>query len=147
MEERIQALIKYHDADLLPVEQVHDGEWFDLRCAEDVVMAAGEFRVLSLGVTIRIPDGYEIIVAPRSSTFKTWGIILPNSIGVIDQRYGQDESDIIRFPALAMRDTEIHKNDRICQFRFQKSQPKVQLLRVNWISGEARGGLGSTGRS
>lgn len=147
MEERIQALIKYHDPDLLPVTQAAEHEWFDLRCAEDVVMSAGEFRVLSLGVTIRIPDGYEIIVAPRSSTYKTWGIILPNSIGIIDQRYGQDESDIIRFPALAMRDTEIHKNDRICQFRFQKSQPKVQLLRVNWISGEARGGLGSTGRN
>lgn len=146
MEERIQAYIKYHDPELLPVEQAHDCEWFDARCAEDVSMAAGEFRVLSLGITIRIPDGYEIIVAPRSSTFKTWGIILPNSIGVIDQRYGQDESDIIRFPALAMRDTEIHKNDRICQFRFQRVQPRVQLLQVNWIAGEARGGLGSTGK-
>ena len=127
MEERIQALIKYHDADLLPIEQAHDGEWFDLRCAEDVVMSAGEFRVLSLGVTIRIPDGYEIIIAPRSSTYKSWGILLANSLGVIDQRYGQDESDIIRFPALAMRDTEIHKNDRICQFRFQKSCRKYSF--------------------
>ncbi len=145
--EKIEAYIKYHDPALLPVEAAHDGEWFDLRCAEDVTMNKGEYRLLSLGVTIKIPDGWEIIIAPRSSTYKQWGILLANGIGVIDQKYGQDEADILRFPAIAMRDTKINKNDRICQFRFQRVQPKVQLLEVNHINGIARGGVGSTGRA
>ena len=145
--ERIDAYIKYHDPALLPVEAAHDGEWFDARCAEDVTMSKGEYRLLSLGVTIKIPDGYEIIIAPRSSTYKQFGIILANSIGVIDNAYGNDEADILRFPAIAMRDTHIRKNDRICQFRFQRVQPKVQLLEVNHISGVARGGIGSSGRN
>lgn len=144
--ERLFALIKYHDPELLPVEQAHPGEWYDLRCAEDVTMTAGEYRLLSLGVTVKIPDGYEIIIAPRSSTFASFGVILANSIGVIDSRYGRDESDILRFPALAMRNTTIRKNDRICQMRFQKGQPDVQLLTVTSIKGRARGGIGSTGK-
>lgn len=145
--EKIEAYIKYHDPALLPVTAQHESEWFDLRCAEDADMTKGEYRLLSLGVTIKIPDGYEIIIAPRSSTYKQFGIILANSIGVIDNAYGNDEADILRFPAIAMRDTHISKNDRICQFRFQRVQPKVQLLEVNHISGIARGGVGSTGRA
>ena len=143
----IEALIKYHLPDLLPVEARADGEWFDLRCAEDVIMSAGEYRLLSLGVTIKIPDGHEIIIAPRSSTFKQFGVILANGIGVIDNAYGHDEADILRFPAIAMRDTHICKNDRICQFRFQPVQPPAKLLKVNHINGVARGGVGSTGRN
>jgi len=145
--EKIEAYIKYHDPALLPVTAQHESEWFDLRCAEDADMVKGEYRILSLGVTIKIPDGYEIIIAPRSSTYKQFGIILANSIGVIDNAYGNDEADILRFPAIAMRDTHIRKNDRICQFRFQRVQPKVQLLEVNHISGVARGGIGSSGRN
>lgn len=145
--ERIEAYIKYHDSELLPVEAQHKTEWFDARCAEDVTMNKGEYRLLSLGVTIKIPDGWEIIIAPRSSTYKQFGVILANSIGVIDNAYGNDEADILRFPAIAMRDTHIRKNDRICQFRFQRVQPKVSLLEVNHIRGVARGGVGSTGRS
>jgi len=145
--ERIEAYIKYHDPALLPVTAQHESEWFDLRCAEDADMTKGEYRLLSLGVTIKIPDGYEIIIAPRSSTYKQFGIILANSIGVIDNAYGNDEADILRFPAIAMRDTHIRKNNRICQFRFQRVQPKVQLLEVNHINGVARGGIGSSGRN
>lgn len=145
--EKIEAYIKYHDPALLPVEARAESEWFDLRCAEDADMTKGEYRLLSLGVTIKIPDGYEIIIAPRSSTYKQFGIILANSIGVIDNAYGNDEADILRFPAIAMRDAHIRKNDRICQFRFQRVQPKVQLLEVNHINGVARGGIGSSGRN
>lgn len=145
--EKIEAYIKYHDPALLPVVAQHESEWFDLRCAEDVSMYAGEYRLLSLGVTISIPDGWEIIIAPRSSTYKQFGIILANSIGVIDTAYGRDEADILRFPAIALRGTTIRKNDRICQFRFQRVQPKVQLLEVDHINGAARGGIGSSGRN
>lgn len=123
-------------------------DWIDLRSAEDVVLKKGEFRLINLGVTMSLPDGYEMIIAPRSSTFKNFGIIQTNSVGVIDEKYGKTSSkDILMFPALAVRDTEIHINDRICQFRIQKHQPKIEFEEISAedLNGEARSGFGSTG--
>ena len=94
-----------------------------------------------------LPDGYEMIIAPRSSTYKNFGIIQTNSIGVVDESYGKNSSDdVLMMPVLAMRDTEIHINDRICQFRIQKHQPQIVFETVEARSGEARGGFGSTGK-
>ena len=123
-------------------------DWIDLRSAEDVVMKKGEFRLINLGVTMSLPDGYEMIIAPRSSTFKNFGILQTNSIGVIDEKYGKNSSkDVLMYPALAVRDTEIHINDRICQFRIQKHQPKIifEEIQAEDLDGESRGGFGSTG--
>lgn len=121
-------------------------DWIDLRAAEDVELKQGEFKLINLGVSMCLPDGYEAIVAPRSSTFKNFGIIQTNSIGVIDESYGKTSaSDVWMYPVLAMRDTSIHVNDRICQFRIQKHQPRIQFEEVQGMDGEARGGFGSTG--
>ena len=141
--------IIYHTDKIDKLEYI-DGksDWIDLRSAEDVVLKKGEFRLINLGVTMSLPDGYEMIIAPRSSTFKNFGIIQTNSIGVIDEKYGKTSSkDILMFPALAVRDTEIHTNDRICQFRIQKHQPKIEFEEINAedLNGEARNGFGSTG--
>lgn len=146
MPDRIEALIKYHDPDLLEVSSVNPSEWIDLRSAEDLTLKAGEYKLISLGITVRMPQGYEGIIAARSSTFQQFGLIMVSGVGIVDNAYGRDESDILRFPALAMRNTTIHKNDRICQMRFQKVQPDVQLLTVTSIKGRARGGIGSTGK-
>lgn len=119
--------IVYHSDKIEKLRYI-DGksDWIDLRSAEDVVMKKGEFRLINLGVTMSLPDGYEMIIAPRSSTFKNFGILQTNSIGVIDEKYGKNSSkDVLMYPALAVRDTEIHINDRICQFRIQKHQPKI----------------------
>ena len=59
-------------------------DWIDLRAAERVELKAGEFRLIRLGVAMELPAGYEAHVVPRSSTFKTWGILQTNSMGVID---------------------------------------------------------------
>lgn len=136
--------IKYIDKDMPKLEKIPQGEWIDLRCAEDVDMVAGEFRILSLGCCLKLPEGYEAIVAPRSSTFKKFGLIMVNSIGVIDNSFCGEE-DIWRFPALAMRDTHIYKGDRICQFRIIKSQPQIVFEEVDRLGNENRGGFGSTG--
>ena len=123
-------------------------DWIDLRAAEHVVMKKGEFRLISLGVSMCLPEGYEAIVVPRSSTYKNFGILQTNSCGVIDSSYGRYTSaDVWRFPALAMRDTEIQVNDRICQFRIQKNQPQILFEEVppHGEDTEARGGFGSTG--
>ena len=119
-------------------------DWIDLRAAEDVVMKQGEFRLISLGVAMELPAGYEAHMVPRSSTFKNFGIIQANSMGIIDGSYCGD-NDIWRFPAIAMRDTQIHVGDRICQFRIMKNQPTLVFEVVEHLEGADRGGFGSTG--
>lgn len=132
--------------DIVPLECIEKGDWIDLRAAEDIHIYSGEFKLIPLGVAMELPNGYEAIMAPRSSTFKNFGIIMANSIGVIDESYC-GENDEWHFPAFAIHHAEIHKNDRICQFRIIKHQPPVGLLPVEHLDGESRGGIGSTGRA
>ena len=99
-------------------------DWIDLRAAEDIVMKQGEFKLIPLGIAMELPKGYEAHVIPRSSTFKNFGLLQTNSCGLIDESYCGD-NDQWFFPALAMRDTEIHVNDRICQFRIMEHQPQI----------------------
>lgn len=120
-------------------------DWIDLRAAEDVCLKKGDFRLIRLGIAMQLPEGYEAIIVPRSSTFKNFGIIQTNSMGVIDETYCGDE-DEWKMPVLAMRDTEIHINDRICQFRIQKHQPDIEFDEVDELGNASRGGFGSTGR-
>lgn len=138
--------IKYHSDKIEKLRYI-DGksDWIDLRAAEDVEMKVGDFKLISLGISVKLPEGYEMIIAPRSSTFKNFGIIQTNSIGVVDETYSGD-NDIIKMPVLAMRNTTIHVNDRICQFRIIKHQPTITFDEVEHLDGEDRGGFGSTGR-
>ena len=140
---KMELLVKYH-ADIEELQQVEGSDWIDLRAAEDVTMEPGDFKLISLGVSIKLPEGYEAHVVPRSSTFKNFGVIQSNHMGLIDESYCGD-SDIWRFPAYALRHTEIHKNDRICQFRIMKKQPKIEFKIVDKMLDKDRGGLGSTG--
>ena len=139
--------IKYHTDEIEKLRYI-DGksDWIDLRSAEDVELKAGEFKLISLGVSMELPKGYEAHIVPRSSTFKTWGIIQTNSMGVIDESYCGD-NDIWKMPVYATRDTIIHKNDRICQFRIMEHQPSIEFEEVEYLEGEERGGFGSTGKN
>ena len=139
----VEIKIKYHE-DIEHIKKIEQGDWIDLRAAEDVNLEFGQSKVISLGVSMELPDGYEAHVAPRSSTFKNFGLLQANSIGIIDNSYSSDE-DIWRWPALAMRDTVVHVNDRICQFRIVKNQPKIEFMEVEHLGGTVRGGFGSTG--
>ena len=136
--------IKYHN-DIRPLEKLDNGDWIDLRAAEDVNLEKGDFRLISLGVSMKLPEGYEAHIVPRSSTFKHWGIIQANHMGVIDNSYCGD-NDIWKFPAIATRDAVIYKNDRICQFRIMKKQPCIRFDTVEHLNGPDRGGFGSSGR-
>jgi dUTP pyrophosphatase len=120
-------------------------DWIDLRAAEEVVMKAGEFKLIPLGVAMELPKGYEAHIVPRSSTFKNYGIIQTNHQGVIDGSYCGD-NDQWFMPAYALRDTQIHLNDRICQFRIVENQPKIVFDEVEHLVNTDRGGLGSTGK-
>lgn len=121
-----------------------NSDWIDLRVAEDVVMKKGEFRLIRLGVAMELPQGYEAHVVPRSSTYKNFGLIQTNHMGVIDESYKGD-ADEWKWPALAMRDTEVHVGDRLCQFRIMKHQPQIYFLEVDSLENEDRGGFGTSG--
>ena len=93
---------------------------------------------------MKLPEGYEAHIVPRSSTYKNFGIIQANHHGVVDNAYCGD-GDLWRMPVIAMRDTQIHINDRICQFRIERRQPDIIFEEVDHLESEDRGGFGSTG--
>ena len=127
-----------------PLQKIEKGDWIDLFTYENVELCAGEQKYVSLGVAMELPQGYEAIVAPRSSTFKKWGVLQSNSIGVIDSSYCGD-NDIWAFPAYATTDVLIPANTRLCQFRIQKCQPNIDFISVDSLGNEDRKGFGSTG--
>lgn len=145
-EERMEKIQIRYLSDKIERLRYIDGksDWIDLRAAEDIIMKAGEFRLIPLGVAMKLPAGYEAHIVPRSSTFKNFGIIQTNHQGVIDESYCGDQ-DQWYMPAYALRDTQIHVNDRICQFRIMKHQPAVEFEEVQELGSESRGGIGSTG--
>ena len=137
--------IKYFDQDIEQIQKISVGDWIDLRIAETVFLKAGEYRLLRLGVGMILPDGYEALVLPRSSTPDKFGIVCANSMGVIDNSYS-GEADEWRFPALAIRDTAIYKGERIAQFRIMKNQPNIEFKIVDHLNEISRGGICSTGK-
>ena len=138
--------IKYHSDEIEKLTYIEGkSDWIDLRASEEVTLKQGEFKLIKLGVSMQLPAGYEAVVVPRSSTYKNFGIIQTNHMGVIDETYCGD-NDVWMMPVLAMRDTVIHVNDRICQFRIQKHQPPIVFEEVDVLGNADRGGIGSTGK-
>ena len=137
--------IKYHNNNIDKIAMSATGDWIDLRAAETVELTAGESKIISLGVSMKLPDGYEAHIVPRSSTYKKWGIRQTNSMGIIDNSYSGD-GDIWGMPVVADRNTVIEENDRICQFRIVKKMPEIQFTEVERMKDKNRGGLGSTGK-
>ena len=137
--------IKYHTG-ITELKYIggDQSDWIDLRCGMETRLKAGQDALIPLGVSIELPQGYEAMVVPRSSTYKYYGIIMTNSIGIIDESYKGDR-DEWHFPALAMRDTVIPFNARIAQFRIVRHQPNLAIWTVDHLDGCDRGGLGSTG--
>ena len=120
-------------------------DWIDLRASEEVTLKQGEFALVPLGVAMELPKGYEAHIVPRSSTYKNFGVIQANHCGVVDGSYCGD-NDMWRMPVIAMRDTQIHVNDTICQFRIMKNQPEILFEEVEHLEGKDRGGFGTTGK-
>lgn len=138
--------IKYFDGEIDKIAKTEKGDWIDLRAAETVEMKAGEFKLIKLGVGMKLPEGYEAHIVPRSSTYKNFGIIQTNHQAVIDESYCGD-SDQWLYPAYALRDTIINKNDRICQFRIMRKMPTINIKEVEHLGNIDRGGIGSSGKA
>ena len=138
--------VKYFQEDMEELCYVAGkSDWIDLRAAQEVSLKAGEFRLIPLGVAIALPQGYEAHIAPRSSTFKNYGILQTNSVGVVDCSSCGD-NDQGHMPVYATRDVTIEKGARICQFRIMKNQPQLHFTRVEHLDAPDRGGFGSTGK-
>lgn len=129
-----------------PVEKISKGDWIDLRSNENYTLKKGETALIRLGVGMKIPEGYEAHLVPRSSTFKKWHIIQTNSCGIIDNSYSGDNDEWM-MPVLAMEDTVIVRGDRVCQFRIIENQPAIEFETVDTLNDTDRGGFGSTGSS
>lgn len=136
-------IVQYQHEDTKRLEAIEKGDWIDLYADETVEIKQGEMKLVNLGVAMKLPAGYEGHLAPRSSTFKKWGVIQANSVGVVDNSYC-GPNDWWRFPAVALRDTVIERGDKICQFRIVSKQPIVKFVEGKMES-EDRGGFGSTG--
>lgn len=137
--------IKYFSDEIDKLEYIGGkSDWIDLRASEEVTFKTGEFKLIPLGVGMRLPEGYEAHVVPRSSTFKNFGLIQTNSCGVIDGSYCGDE-DMWYVPMYATRDVVVHKNDRVCQFRIMENQPRILFCEVEHLGDTNRGGFGTTG--
>lgn len=130
--------------DLKTIIPQENGDWYDLAIAEDVFIEEGSYREISLGVAIELPNGYEAYVIPRSSTFKKYGLIQTNSIGLIDNSYCGN-NDIWKFPCIATKNVSIEKGTRLCQFRIQRKMDKVTFKSVEDLGNKDRNGFGSTG--
>lgn len=137
--------IKYFDNEIDKIEKISNGDWIDLRSAENVHLKKGEFHLIPLGVGMKLPDGYEANIVPRSSTYKHFKVLQTNCFAVIDNSYSGD-SDEWKLPVIAMEDTTINKNDRICQFRINEIQPNIEFEEVEHLDDVSRGGFGSTGK-
>ena len=150
--------IKYLKDDITKLTKIDQGDWIDVYAAEDVIIPEGEHALIPLGFCMELPKGYEAYLAPRSSTFKNWGIIVANSIGIIDESYNGDGDqwllsayclkgkETIRINDEDVKATIIHKNDKIAQFRIMKKMPMINFLEVDNLGNEDRNGLGSTGK-
>lgn len=146
--------IMYH-TDIEKLKMTDNGDWCDLRVSEDTFIPQNEYKLVPLGVSMKLPERYEAHIVPRSSTFKNFGIIQTNSIGIIDNSYS-GSNDVWKFPALCIegkdtvngkRGTLLHKNDRICQFRIMKKQKQLCFEEVDKLDDKDRGGFGSTGKN
>jgi dUTP pyrophosphatase len=138
-----QIKVQYLDETTKRLKIEKKGDWIDLYAAKSITIPKGEFAIVPLGVAMKLPEGYEAHIVPRSSTYKKWGIIQTNHMGVIDNSYS-GPNDWWGMPVLAMRDTVINKDDKICQFRIVKRQPEIEFVEGK-MEGENRGGFGSTG--
>lgn len=137
--------IVYHNPNMPKLEKVDNGDWIDLRASVGGTFKKGDFALIDLGVSMRLPEGYEAHIAPRSSTFKHWGIIQCNSVGVVDNSFS-GTNDVWKMPCFFTRDTVIEPNDRICQFRIVKKMEPVSFTEVTELDNTDRGGFGSSGR-
>lgn len=153
MAERLKVNIKYHDGSV-KIEEIEVGDWYDLAIPYEVTFEPFEFKLVPLNISMELPEGYEALITPRSSTYKKWRLLQTNHLGVIDNSYNGD-GDIWHLPLLniphkGIWDTDgesvtIPKGTRLCQFRLMKKSERIEFVEKDTLGNDDRGGFGSTG--
>lgn len=158
--------IKYFDG-ATKLEKIAKGNWIDVYARKDIFIPEGSRGMIPLGFALELPPGWEGHLAPRSSTFKSWGIIQTNSVGVVDDTYIGDNdewhlpafclvgqtveksgailSDGVTVTPVEVKGTWIKKGDKIGQMRVMEVQPDFELEEVLEFGNADRGGFGTTG--
>lgn len=139
------------------MERIAKGNWIDVYAYQDTFIPQGERAMINLGFALELPKGWEGHLAPRSSTFKTWGIIQTNHVGVVDDTYIGD-NDVWHMPVYCLQGKEIEvvdgiesngvwirKGDKIGQFRIMEVMPELEFEEVESFGNKDRNGFGSTG--
>lgn len=141
--------VKYFDGQV-PLEKIKVGDWIDLRCNADIGMLGDPFKKIPLGVAMQLPKLYEAHIVPRGSTFKHWGLIQTNHMGVIDESYCGPNDEWF-WPAYVLKPNskiiKIPRGTRLAQFRIMKKQPTLVFKENDLEDNTDRGGHGSTGKS
>ena len=140
--------IKYFEG-ATKLKKISKGNWIDVYASKDVFVPLNDRAMIPLGFALELPKGWEGHLAPRSSTFKTWGIIQTNSVGVVDDTYIGD-NDQWHMPVYCLDSkneggTWIKKGDKIGQFRIMEVMPEIEFEEVEVFNNSDRGGFGSTG--
>lgn len=140
--------IKYFDG-ATKLKKISKGNWIDVYANKDIFVPVNDRAMVPLGFALELPQGWEGHLAPRSSTFKTWGIIQTNSVGVVDDTYIGD-NDQWHMPVYCLKAKEengtwIKKGDKIGQFRIMEVMPEIEFEEVEFFNNIDRGGFGSTG--
>ena len=136
--------VKYFSDKIDKLEKIEKGDLIDLRNVETIDLKRGQSKLIRLGVAMELPKGYHAEIYPRSSTFKNYGILLTNSVGVIDNSYCGDNDEWMAL-ILATKDVTIWENTRLFQFRIVENMPTIEFEEVEHLGNADRNGYGSTG--
>ena len=144
--------IKYFEG-ATKLKKITKGNWIDVYARKDVFVPLAERAMIPLGFALELPKGWEGHLAPRSSTFKTWGLIQTNSVGVVDDTYIGD-NDEWNMPVYCLKGhdskdgvagTLVKCGDKIGQFRIMEVMPELEFEEVESFGNMDRGGFGTTG--
>lgn len=150
----MQIRIKYFD-NAVKLKKIAKGNWIDVYANKDVFVEEGSRAMVPLGFALELPEGWEGHLAPRSSTFKTWGVIQTNSVGVVDDTYIGD-NDQWHMPVFCLQGKDIQDDkkgtlikigDKIGQFRIMEVMPQIEFVEVDSFGNEDRGGFGTSGKT
>ena len=137
--------LRVRDNSVNPINRIVIGDWIDLESNTKVSYKAGDTVVIDFGVAMELPKGYEAHLLPRSSTFQNTGLLLTNSMGVIDNSFCGD-NDFWGAKFYATKKGSVEKGQRLCHFRIMKNQPELHFKEVMSLGNADRGGYGSTGK-
>lgn len=138
--------VKYHNGmEEFPLRIKSGNGGIDVYASENISVPKNKLTLISLGISIKVPKGWQCILLPRSSSYKNFNILQANSIGLIDESY-QGNNDIWKLPVISDKDIEIKRGDKIAQFMIVPNYVENFFIEeVESLDAPDRGGFGTSG--